>query len=110
MNSTITVQRISGGSTFKVLFIGCLTLHIVSTLIVAALVMAGILPIEPTYAVDTESMAPIFILGAYLLVGVVLSPVWVGVLWLSIWPGVWLYSLFRPMNLAYVPRDERPGT
>lgn len=109
MSSSIIVKRISGGTTFKILFVGFLAFHIISTLVVFVLVMIGALPLDTTNPTVTELMTPILFLGAYLLVGVVLSPIWVGALWLSIWPGVWLYSLFRSMNLSYVPPDEQCG-
>jgi len=54
-------------------------------------------------------MTTTLFLGGYLLIGLVFSPVWVGILWLSIWPGVWLYSLFWSMEIWYVPPDERSG-
>jgi len=104
MPSKIAVKRISGGTTFKVFFIGFLVFHIISTLFIAVLVLVGVVPLEATNA--TESVTPLFAVIAYLLVGVLFSPIWVGALWLSIWPGVWLYSLFRPMDLGYIPPDE----
>ena len=107
MLSTITVKRISGGALFKVLLVGFLSFHLVSTLAVVALVLVGLLPAESTSSSVPETMTVILILGGYLLAGVLFSPIWVGILWLSIWPGVWLYSLFRSMNLGYVPADER---
>jgi hypothetical protein len=92
---------------FKVLFVGFLAFHTFSTLLIAVLVLAGALPLDPTSA--TESVGSLFAVLAYLLVGVVFSPIWVGALWLSIWPGVWLYSFFRPMILGYIPPDEQPS-
>jgi hypothetical protein len=110
MTAKIAVKRISGGTTFKVLFVGFLAFHTISTLFIAILVVVGVLPLEPTTSTATESLTPLFAVVAYLLVGILFSPIWVGVLWLSIWPGIWLYSLFRPMNLRYIPPDEQPGT
>ena len=110
MASKIAVKRISGSTMFKVLFVGFLAFHTISTLLIALFVVAGVLPLEPTTSTASESMTPLFAVIAYLLVGVLLSPIWVGALWLSIWPGVWLYSLFRPMNLGYIPPDEQPRT
>lgn len=105
------MKRISGTSIFKILFIGGLVVHVVITLFIAALVAVGLQPIgESTNLVPTDTMTPIAFLGAYLVLGVVLSPAWVGALWLSIWPGVWLYSQFRPMNLGYIPTDHEHDT
>lgn len=109
MISRIVVKRISGATTFKVLFVGFLTFHVITTLVIAVLVLFGVLPLEPASQTATESMAPFFAVLAYLLLGVVLSPVWVGALWLSIWPGIWLYSTIRPMNLGYISLDEQPA-
>jgi len=106
MRSKISAKRISGGTTFKILLVGFLTFHIVSTLIAIALVVIGVLPLEAT---NPELTTPLLFLVAYLIIGVLFCPVWVGFLWLSIWPGIWLYSLFRPMDLGYVPPDAQKG-
>ena len=92
---------------FKVLFLGFLAFHTMSTLLVAVLVIVGVLPLETTAPPVSETIPALYAVGAYLLVGVLFSPIWVGALWVSIWPGVWLYSLFRPMKLRYVPHDEQ---
>lgn len=104
MSSHILVKRISGGTTFKLVFIGFIVFHISSTLLVAALVLVGFLPLEATDA--SASVSPLLAVIVYLLVGMIFSPIWVGALWLSVWPGVWLYSLFRPLKLGYIPTDE----
>ena len=106
MPSEIIVKRISGSTMFKVLFLGFLAFHTMSTLLVAVLVIVGVLPLETTAPPASETIPALYAVGAYLLVGVLFSPIWVGALWVSIWPGVWLYSLFRPMKLRYVPHDE----
>ncbi|MDH3642101.1 MAG: hypothetical protein OES38_08390 [Gammaproteobacteria bacterium] len=108
MSSTITVKRISGSTTFKVLFVGFICFHVVTTLLAAILVLIGVLPLELADPASIDAMTPLLILGTYLLVGVLFSPIWVGFFWVSIWPGVWLYSLFRNMELGYVPSDEQP--
>ena len=108
MPSRIKVKRISGSTTFKVLFVGFLCFHVATTLLAVLLVLIGVLPLEVADSAATDSMTPLMFLGAYLLVGVLFSPIWVGAFWLSIWPGVWLYSLFRTMELGYVPSDEQP--
>ena len=106
MPSEIIVKRISGSTMFKVIFLGFLAFHTISTLLVAVLVIAGILPLETTASPVPETIPVLYAVGAYLLIGILFSPIWVGALWVSIWPGVWLYSLFRPMKLRYVPHDE----
>ena len=107
MPSKIIVKRISGSTMFKVLFLGFIAFHTTSTLLIAVLVVAGVLPLDSTPPVP-ETMTVLYAVGAYLLVGIVFSPIWVGALWVSIWPGVWLYSFVRPMTLGYVPPDEQP--
>lgn len=104
MRSRITVKRVSGASIYKMLFIGSLCFHIVTTLLTIALVMSG--AVEVTESAVTDAVSPLLFLGAYLLVGVLLSPLWVGALWLSIWPGLWFYSLFWPLRLGYVSPEE----
>ena len=106
MPSEIIVKRISGSTMFKVIFLGFLAFHTMSTLLGAVLVIAGVLPLETTASAAPETISVLYAVGAYLLVGLFFSPIWVGALWVSIWPGVWLYSFFRPMKLRYVPHDE----
>ena len=108
MRSAITAKRIGAGSTFKLLFLGFVVFHVTSTVIVMLLTAVGILPLESTYADTGVATTPMLFLLAYLAAGLVLSPLWVGTLWLSIWPGLWLYSLVRPTRISYVAVDDAP--
>ena len=74
MPSQIIVKRISGSTTFKVLYIGFLAFHIVSTLLIAVLVAAGTLPLDSGTSSATESMAPLVAVGAVLRLAKVMKP------------------------------------
>ena len=41
------------------------------------------------------------VVAAYLVVGAVFSPFWVGVTWACVWVGLRLYGLFRPIRIAF---------
>ena len=105
MLTKVLAKRISAATTFKILFVGFVVFHVASSMVVAVLVLLDVLPLEP----PTEPLPfnPLLAVFAYLVVGFLLSPMWVGVAWLSIWPGIWLYSLLRPMKLEYVPSDDQ---
>ncbi len=105
MHSVVKAKRIGAGSTFKFLFIGSVVFHITTTFLVMLLTLAGVVPLESAYVDSDISVSPMLFLLAYLIAGLMLSPVWVGALWLSIWPGLWLYSLVRSTQIGYVAVD-----
>lgn len=101
MSGEIEAKRISGRTLFKLLFVGLLVVHVSITLVVMLLTVMGVLPLE-SIGSESQTTTLIGFLGAYLILGILLSPLWVCVAWLSIWPGLWLYSLLRPMSFRYV--------
>lgn len=105
MVRNIEVARVSGSTLFKMLFVGSLAFHVLITLLIILLTLAGILPLE-TSAEYVPSTSLIGFLVGYLMLGILLSPFWVGALWLSIWPGLWLYSNFKTMKIHYI---EQPN-
>ena len=96
--NTLSVKRLGGGTLYKLLLIGMLSLHVVITLTVAVLVLLGVLPVE---ADEPPLAMTLAFMGGYLAVGIVTAPIWVGALWLGIWPGLLIYSFVRPMRLRY---------
>ena len=98
---TILIQRLAGGTTFKLLFVGYLVFHLSTTLLVAVALPLGLLPLEPTP--DTANTPVMLIVGGYLLIGIIFAPFAVGMFWLSLWPGLWVYSLLRPMRISFSP-------
>jgi len=102
MHSVVKAKRIGAGSTFKLLFIGSVVFHIATTLLMMLLTLVGVVPLENAYVGSDISVSPMLVLLAYLVAGLILCPVWVCALWLSIWPGLWLYSLVRYTHIGYV--------
>jgi len=100
--SEIQVARLSGSTLFRILLIGMLGFHIASTLLVVVLVLLGVLPLE-TVEQQPPTIAILAYVAAYLLLGVVLSPFWVGVTWLCAWSGLRIYAMFRPIRIRFLP-------
>ncbi len=98
---SVIARRIGGGTLYKLLLIGMVSLHLVITLTVLVLVLVGVLPVE---AQRPPVIISLGIVAAYLVIGIVTAPLWVGIMWLGIWPGLWIYSLLRPILLRYHPR------
>ena len=109
MRSQVTAQRIGAGTLFKLLLIGSVIVHVVATLLVILLTVIGVLPLENTYGDADITASPLVVLLGYLVVGVVLSPLWAGIIWLSVWPGLWLYSLVRRIRIVYLSGDDGRG-
>ena len=93
-------KRISGGTFFKLLLIGSVVTHIVLVLTVMVGVLIGWF--EPTHGDEPMSKldAELF-LAAYLIIGASLTPIWAGIFWIGLYPGIWLYSKLKPMEIYY---------
>ena len=93
-------KRISGGTFFKLLLIGSVVTHIVLVLTVMVGVLIGWF--EPTRGDEPMSKldAELF-LAAYLIIGASLTPIWAGIFWIGLYPGIWLYSKLKPMEIYY---------
>ena len=95
-------QRIGAGTFFKMLLVGGVFTHILLVVVVMIGVLLGLFtPTEADIPMPVWK-SELFLLG-YLVVGIVFVPFWAGLLWLSIYPGIWLYSKFKPMTLFYKP-------
>jgi len=104
----INTQRIAGGTFFKLLLTGSVLTHVLLVLIVMLGTLLGIF--TPTQ-IDMPMpvwKSELFLLG-YLFLGLILMPLWAGIFWLSIYPGIWLYSRFKPMVLFYEPVGKIKG-
>ena len=101
----ISSQRIGAGTFFKLLLVGGIFTHILLVVVVMIGVLLGLF--TPT---EADIPMPVwkserFLLG-YLVVGMIFIPFWAGMFWLSSYPGIWLYSKFKPMTLVYKPVDS----
>jgi hypothetical protein len=105
----IRVARLHGMTLFRILFIGLLGFHVASTLLVMVLVLIGVLPVE-TAAQQPPITTVLAYVGAYLVLGILLSPFWVGMTWVCVWSGLRLYALFRPFRLSFVPSSDNAPT
>jgi len=97
----VIARRIKGGSFFKLLLVGSVITHILMTLLVMILVALGFF--EPTQAGEPMSIlrSQLFLV-AFLLVGAIIAvPIWSGIFWLSLYPGIWVYSKFKLTEIHY---------
>jgi hypothetical protein len=97
----ILAKRIKGGTFFKLLLVGSVVTHVVMTLLVMILVASSFF--EPTQAGEPMSIlkSELFLV-AYLVVGAIFAvPIWAGIFWLSMYPGLWIYSRFRLTEINY---------
>ena len=97
----VVAKRIRGGTFFKLLLIGSVVTHILATLLVMISVALGLF--EPTQAGEPIPIlkSELFLL-IYLVVGAIFAvPIWAGIFWLSLYPGIWVYSIFRPTEIHY---------
>ena len=101
---TLTVRRLAPGTLFRLLMLGAVVFHVASSLIVLLLVAAGVLPFDAA-ADEVPLSTLLLIVAAYLVAGVIFTPLWAGVLWLAVWPGLWLYSMVRTIDIRYTLPD-----
>ena len=98
--NVISSQRIGAGTFFRLLLIGGVFTHILLVLVVMIGTLLGLLTPSAADIPMPIWKSELFLLG-YLVVGIILVPIWAGIFWLSIYPGIWLYSKFKPMTLFY---------
>jgi hypothetical protein len=96
----INTQRIGGGTFFKLLLVGAVFSHILLVLIVMLGTLLGIFTPTEAYMPMPVWKSELFLLG-YLVLSLIFMPLWAGIFWLGLYPGIWLYSKFKPMVLFY---------
>ena len=97
----VLAKRIKGGTFFKLILVGSVITHILMTLFVMALVALGFF--EPAQAGEPMSVlqSELFLV-AYLIVGAIFAiPIWAGIFWLGLYPGIWIFSKFRLTEIHY---------
>jgi len=105
---SLNIQRLSGGTFFKLLLFGSVFTHVLLVLFVMMGALFGMF--SPT---EGEIPMPIWkselFLLAYLFLGILFMPIWAGIFWIGLYPGIWLYSKFKPMVLLFNPVKEIPN-
>ena len=97
---SVNVERIGGGTLFKLLLVGATFTHIILVLAVMLGTLLGIFsPTEANIPMPVWK-SELFLLG-YLVFGLLFMPFWAGIFWLGLYPGIWLYSKFKSMVLYY---------
>ena len=101
----VIVNRLSAGTLFKILSIGTIGVYVVLGLALMIMTILG----YPLQAVDGESIGmikSILFIIAFTMVGIITSPMWSAILWLCIWPGLKVYSMFSPMKIRYIKHEK----
>ena len=103
--SEIVVTRLSPGSIFKLLLIGMCSFQITFSLVLLSMMLLGGGSFDDIYGEPITYLASYTALAFYLLLGLLTAPFWAGIVWLIIWPCMWLYSNVRPIRIRYVPYE-----
>ena len=105
MTQTLRIQRLAFRTLFKLFCIGLLFAHVAGTLVLFVSVVADVTPAM----MAGEKLAPHLggaVVLIYLVLGLLLVPLWAAVLWCGIAPGLWVYSRIRPVSIAFRPAEE----
>ena len=96
----LTIQRIGGGTVYKLLLIGSIVTHVLISVIgIVGMLFGMFTAIEAGLPITSFNAELITLI--YLVVGVLIMPLWAGVFWLGIYPGIWVYSKIKPMDIRY---------
>jgi hypothetical protein len=102
---TEVIERISSATIFKLLFLGNAITFLMITLVVALFVIVSILPLGP--GIDEVSVS--FSLGAigiYFGISILFLPFGALCTWLATFPGLWLWSKFKPISITFTPVSD----
>ena len=104
MDNTITVKRLRSGTVFKLLLIGNLVCFLPLALLAGVLGMFGASTVIWNDQVVTGLPALLASPFSGALFALVISVLG----WCSVFVGLWLYSVFRPIELEFIPvnRDD----
>lgn len=101
---TETVEKLSPITILKLLVIGQLVTLFMLAMVLFLMVIVGILPLGPG---NEASMSLSFsALGIYIGATIITLPFWIFCLWLSMVPGLWLWSKFRTISISYTPISD----
>jgi len=98
---TITVKRIAATTLFKLLFIGSVINHLILCFIIFLAMIFG----TPSAGQESSFVVDFGFLAGYLAGGIFLIPFSAVFFMLLIWPGIWLFSRFKPIKIGYIPNE-----
>jgi hypothetical protein len=97
-NETLRIQRLRGGTLFKIIFIGNSLFFIPFSVLMGILSFFGAATIRWNEQPLTGFAG--FVASPY--IGVFITLLFSAFLWVSTFIGLWLYSKFRPIELEYI--------
>jgi len=106
MSETLRIQRLRGGTLFKVIFIGNCLFFIPFSVLMGILSFFG----AATLKWNGQPLAGFAGLIASPFIGVFITLLVSAFLWVSTFIGLWLYSKFKPIELEYIPVSETQTT
>ena len=102
MDNAINVKRLRGGSVFKLLLIGNLAFFLPLSLLAGVMSMFGVSTITWNNQVVTGFPALLVSPLSGALFALVISVLG----WISVFIGLWIYSVFRPLELEFIPLTD----
>lgn len=108
MQTTITIRRLTIATVLKLALLGAILAILPAFMLGGALSFFGIQAMDMTWNNQPLSGLPALLASPFmgLFFGAILG-LFTGLLTFA---GLWLYSLLRPMNIAYLPVETMPGT
>jgi hypothetical protein len=102
---TEVIERISSTTILKLLFLGNVITSVMLTLFLTLFVMIGILPLG-SGADEISFSVSLGAIGIYFGFSIIILPFAVLGIWLSTFPGLWLWSKFKPISVTYMPTSD----
>lgn len=106
MSKKLRIQRLRGGTLFKIIFIGNFLFFIPFSILMGILSFFG----AATVTWNEQPLTGFAGLIASPFIGVFIALLFSVFLWVSIFIGLWLYSKFKPIELEYIPVSETGTT
>ena len=105
MVESVTAQRISFTTLFKILYIGHLIFPTLLLIILSFLSLFGfeVFKIEEVYLTGMDGFLKGMIAVPFMFL---FALIWSTVFWFGYMISLWLYSKWRPMTLTFIPTPE----
>lgn len=98
-SETLIIQRLRGGTLFKIIFIGNFLFFISISVLMGILSFFG----AATVKWNEQLLTGVAGLVASPFIGVFTALTFSAFLWVSTFIGLWLYSKFKPIKFEYIP-------
>ena len=98
---TVLIKRVSAGTIYKILTVGSLGGYFLLGIFIFFMTLFG-LPLETASGESIGIVKSMAISLGVMLFGLITAPLFGGILWLTMWPALWLYSKFKLMKVSFI--------